>query len=246
MTLDLSTVELGRGEHTHRGEGTSILEAVSLYSGRAFSDTPGCVSPTIAAFVRRWADDLDDATRQDLRGLIPLLAQTSVSGEVDGEVEAELAGMALNWLVKEAAAAWLRAAGMTDVAATLARRVEARVLRAAHQTVVERLAAFDDGQMAAIGVRDLADGKIAFAGCGAATAAAQMADEGRGDEALGSLASALVRDAARLAAYQAARGRDTAPQARMAARCAIRDTARDLHESAFELVHQMIRHAKTA
>src|SRR5688500_16148045 len=60
MTLTLEEITLSAGAHKSPEQGMCLLEAVAYVAGEPFSDHPKCVSPVIAAFGRRWNDDLDD------------------------------------------------------------------------------------------------------------------------------------------------------------------------------------------
>lgn len=65
------TLVIARGCHSSYGNGACALELVDYLARRRervlkstkLTDRPACVSPVLAAFVRRWNDDLpDDAT----------------------------------------------------------------------------------------------------------------------------------------------------------------------------------------
>lgn len=60
------TVRLTRGRHHDPSDGACAMELASMLAGERFSDTPRCVCPAIAAFVRGYNDNLPDDQRQDL------------------------------------------------------------------------------------------------------------------------------------------------------------------------------------
>lgn len=60
------TVRLGSGKHSSPNDGACVMELASLLAGENFSDHPLSVSQSIAAFLRRYNDMLDDTRRQDL------------------------------------------------------------------------------------------------------------------------------------------------------------------------------------
>lgn len=64
----------------------------------------------IAAFGRRWNDDLDDEDRQRLKPFIPRLVGTMASPEV----ETARSWMCVDWLVHTHLPTWLRLAGMDE------------------------------------------------------------------------------------------------------------------------------------
>src|SRR5690606_588012 len=104
---------LDEGAHDTPDDGMCLLEAAAYISGEYHSDHPACVSPVIAAFGRRWNDDLPDDDRQRLLlPLLPLLPDTASTAEV----EEARAWMATDWMVREHAPAWLRLAGLVEQA----------------------------------------------------------------------------------------------------------------------------------
>ena len=76
-----------------------VMEAAAYVAGERWTDSPKCVSPTIASFLRNWNDNLpDNATRTRLLGpLIPLVLGTKGSDES----EMKRSWMAFDWLVRE-------------------------------------------------------------------------------------------------------------------------------------------------
>jgi len=116
-----------KGSHTHAGEGSCAMEWVYQLDLRRhgkkvdaeteLTDSPACTSLVIAAFVRSWNDSIPDAdTRARLLGpLIPLLLDTAASAAV----ETRRSWMAIDWLVRTFAPAWLDLAGQSSHASAL-------------------------------------------------------------------------------------------------------------------------------
>jgi hypothetical protein len=110
----LDTIRLDRGRHGSFDDGHCALEVVAWLAGDMHTDAPECVSLVLAAFVRRWNDDLDDAGRQMLKPILPRLIGTA------GDGKDELRGwMAADWFVRVHTPAWLELAGITESAAAL-------------------------------------------------------------------------------------------------------------------------------
>ena len=120
-TLDLDHISLGAGCHqppdpTPVDGGLCVMEAVAWVAGEPWSDHPKCASPVVGAFLRSWNDTLNDDDRQNLKQYIPRL----VGSAGTPELEERRAWMALDWLVRTYTPAWLRLAGLTGQADTLA------------------------------------------------------------------------------------------------------------------------------
>ena len=93
------------GAHQPDGK-MCVMEAAAYVAGEPWSDAPACVSPTIADFLRRWNDALqDDATR--LRLLKPLIPVVIGSRTTLADENAR-AWMLVDWLARAAAPAMLR------------------------------------------------------------------------------------------------------------------------------------------
>jgi hypothetical protein len=139
--IDLDNLTLGRGSHdapwcTDEDCGEqppagwtppTIFEACEMeltayVAGEGWSDSPECVSPVIAAFVRSWNDGLPDGDRQQLkRWTVPMIGTNT--GPEDDDIRA---WMACDWLVRVQTPAWLRLAELTDQADLLAGMPELR------------------------------------------------------------------------------------------------------------------------
>ena len=106
--LDLTTAYLDKGSHNSADEGYCLLEAVSIYAGESFSETPDCVPVTLQGFGTNWNDTLDEMSRQHLIKLIPRLAN------VDSSSEAEVARVwtTLDWLLFRYLPMWMSEAGL--------------------------------------------------------------------------------------------------------------------------------------
>jgi hypothetical protein len=112
-TLDLSKLALvaplGGGKHEAPGMGAPIkgcvMEIFSFVRGIAWTDSPPCVSGAVAAFMRNWNDHLpDDETRNRL--LLPLLPDLADTATTPAD-EQTRAFLAMDWLLREFAPAWL-------------------------------------------------------------------------------------------------------------------------------------------
>ena len=96
---------LSAGAHEHVDEGACFMEAVSYVAGEPWSDTPACACPVLGAFMRAWNDDLPEADRDRL--LRPLVRRL-VGSRSTPEVEARRSWLAMDWLVRTHAPAWLQ------------------------------------------------------------------------------------------------------------------------------------------
>ena len=239
---------LSYGTHRSPEDGRCAMEWVSHLAGEPHSDAPACVSPVLRAYCTSLNDSLDDEARQRLR---PYLARTIGTAE-DGLDEAR-SWMALDWLIRSYAPAWLAAAGLTGSAhqlAHLAPVVDARDLQGA--LVVLKAARRDAraGWSSALGARPAAwapwaAGRAAAreAAWGSAGAAAWAAARVAVGEIAGDRARAMARDIAGDAAAIIARVARTASgraAAREAARCALVPTLDALQHSAFALLDRML------
>jgi hypothetical protein len=184
------------------------MEWVSHLAGEPHTDAPACVSPVLRALCISLNDGLADLRRQRLR---PYLART-IGTAGDGRDEAR-AWMAMDWLVRTYAPAWLTLAGLHGDAAALTARcpvVDEHSLRAT-------LPALRRARQAARGARVTA---FSLDANPVAAWAAKIAGGRTGREAAWSCAGAAAWAAARLAI-----GDQAGDEARAIARAAAGDAA---------------------
>lgn len=112
--LDIDSLYLDRGAHSP-GAAMSVMEAVAYVAGEKWSDSPVCVSPVLAAYLRSLNDTMTDAQRQALKPLI-LLCVNSNTGAADDQKRSLLA---LDWLVREYTPAWMALAKLDTEAKAL-------------------------------------------------------------------------------------------------------------------------------
>jgi len=103
--IGLEGITLRASSHRDRSAGVCAMEAVAWLAGEPHSDAPQCACPVIGAFLRSWNDALpDDATRTLLlRPLLPLVLNTRSTKAV----EVKRSYLALDWLARVHAPAWL-------------------------------------------------------------------------------------------------------------------------------------------
>lgn len=113
--IDLDGIHLDAGSHPEDGRGC-VMEWTARFAGEKVTDHPTCTSPVLTAFAIRFNDGLPDDERQRLIPFIPRLVGTA------GDVEADRRRryLAVDWAIRRNAPRWLRAAGLTDDADTLA------------------------------------------------------------------------------------------------------------------------------
>jgi len=240
---------LGYGTHATPEDGRCAMEWVSYLAGEPHSDDPACVSPVLRAFCMTLNDSLEDAPRQRLR---PYLARTIGTSE-DGLDEVR-SWMAMDWLIRTYAPAWLALAGLTGSSRTLATlepvTAPASLQPALAALVDVRRDARSAWAQARGGARATAWApwsagraaarEAAWRSAGAAAwAAARL---GVGDIA-GDRARAFVREVAGDAAASVARGArvgSSRAAARDAARAALAPTLNELRRSAFSLLDRML------
>ena len=102
---------LAHGPHATPEDGRCAMEWVSYLAGEPHSDQPACVSPALRAFCVALNDGLEKNARQRLR---LYLARTI--GTTDDGLDEERAWMAMDWLIRVYAPAWLELAGVTGAA----------------------------------------------------------------------------------------------------------------------------------
>lgn len=246
--MDLDEIVLARGSHTHPDRGMCVMEAVSVLAGEPFSDRPTCVSPVIAEFLRAWNDTLDDDDRQRLKTFIPLVVGTNAGPEMDER----LAWMALDWLVRVHAPAWLRVAEMVDHAdrlnglpeITRECRDALAVLLALQKQLTEawQWAHMQDHWNA---VRLSAWTSVGAGGATAARDVARHASWSAAESTTARVASLAALDAAELAAIGIAQERDgSVGRTREAIRTGLRPTVEALQTETDRLLDRMIETAK--
>jgi hypothetical protein len=229
---------LAKGGHRSFEEGACAMELAAHIAGEEHSDKPRCVSPVIAAFMRSWNDDLEDAPRQKLKTLIPLMIGTN-TGEAGDEIRA---WMATDWLVRVHTPAFLRLAELTEHAnrlASLSPLTSSETAEAAQPTIEEaRSASAAAWAAASAAARDAARAAARDAARDAASAAAWAAARAAASAA----ARAAARDAARAAARDAASAAAWAAgysAAYAAARQKMDAVVTELQDSAMVLVARM-------
>ena len=115
---DLDHITLDAVPHPRRGLRLTLLELAAWIGHEPHSDAPRGVSPVLAAYARWYASGLDHADRQALKPFAARLAGTRARGLAPGpwrplgSVEDARAWRAVDWLAREQASAWLRAAGL--------------------------------------------------------------------------------------------------------------------------------------
>jgi len=199
-----------------------VMEAVAFVAGEKWSDSPECVCPVIAAFMRSWNDALPSDTERD-RLLKPLISK--IINTRSKKLENRRALMAADWLVRVNTPAWLRLAGLAKQAELLAALPEITSMeqipsiREPIEAVRRDANAARAAAWAAAG--DAAGDAARDAARAAARAAAWAAARAAAWAAARDAAWDAARDAARDAAWAAARD-----AARDAARAAAWDAAR--------------------
>ena len=117
--VDFNSIHLSIGSHESRcdtdGNATvCAMELVAWMGDEPHSDTPTCVSPEIAAYVRILNDAMSDSTRQRLKPYLPRMMNT----EGDGKAQTRTFMLA-DAAVRTFAPIALDAAGLTGVADNL-------------------------------------------------------------------------------------------------------------------------------
>ena len=244
-----SDYTLAYGTHATPNEGRCAMEWVSHLAGEPHSDQPACVSPVLRAYCTSLNDSLDTEPRQLLR---PYLARTI--GTADDGLDEARSWMALDWLIRRYATAWMAAAGVTGSAGDLADLAPVMDAYDLHGALVTLKAARRDARARwsnALGAArpaawaPWAAGRAAAreAAWGSAGAAAWAAARVAVGEIAGDRARAMARDIAGDAAAtiaHAARSAAGRAEAREAARRALAPTLDALQHSAFALLDQML------
>jgi hypothetical protein len=111
MTSDYA---LAYGTHATPQDGRCAMEWVSYLAGEPHSDQPFCVSPVLRAMCIALNDGLEHQPRQRLR---PYLTRTI--GTADDGLDTTRGWMAMDWLARVYAPAWLDLAGLRQPAERL-------------------------------------------------------------------------------------------------------------------------------
>ena len=240
---------LAYGTHASPGEGRCAMEWVSYLAGEPHSDEPACVSPVVRAICTTLNDSLDDTTRQSLR---LYLARTI--GTRDDGLDGPRSWMALDWLVRIYAPAWLAAAGLSESAHGLSCLPQVRDGRTLQSALLVLDGARRDARRAwsaALGAAGAAArapwaaGRAAAreaawaSGGAAAWAAARVAVGDLAGDRARAAARDIAGDAAAIIAREAGRGVSRAG-ARAAARALLAPTLNELEYSAFGLLDSML------
>jgi len=123
-TPDLDDITLETLPHGRRGLRLTFLELVSWLAHEHHSDAPECVSPVLATYSRWFASALDDRRRQELKNRARRMigtgrterAATAISAGTMTAADVDRAWLAVDWLIRVQATAWLRLAGLTEAA----------------------------------------------------------------------------------------------------------------------------------
>ena len=244
-----SDYTLAYGTHATPEEGRCAMEWVSYLAGEPHSDDPSCVSPVLRAYCITLNDNLEDAPRQLLR---PYLARTI--GTADDGLDAARSWMAMDWLIRSYAPAWLSAANLTAPARQLAGmspvtdaaelpealaalRAARRDARAAWSAALgpARPAAWTPWAAGRAAAREAAWGSAGAAAWAAARVAVGDSDGDRARACAREIAGDAAATIARMA--RAAAGRAAA---REAARAALAPTLEQLRRSALDLLDRML------
>jgi hypothetical protein len=244
-----SDYRLAYGTHATPEDGRCAMEWVSYLAGEPHSDEPGSVSPVLRALCTTLNDSLEDEPRQRLR---PYLARTI--GTADDGFDETRAWLAMDWLIRTYAPAWLSAAGLTMSARRISTLppvlgspelglaleglgVARRDTRTAwsHTLRAGRAAAWAPWAAGRATARE-----CAWSSAGAAAWAAARLGVGdiSGDRARAA-AREIGGDAAAIVAREA-RTRTSRSAARDVARSALAPTLEELQRSAFGLLDRML------
>ena len=232
-----------------------VMEAVAYVAGRPWSDSPPCVSPVIASFMRNWNDSLPSDSERDrlLKPLIPALIGTKSTDKL----EERRSFMALDWLIRVHTPKWLDLVPALKPHALALRKLEeigdlAGVTAAGVSVKAARDAAGDAWGAAGGAAWGAAWDAARGAARGAAGAAASTAASTAARDATWGAAGGAAGDAASTAAWAAARGAAGAAASTAAgdaargaagdaAGAALKPTTEWLQLSAVDLVKRMCK-----
>ena len=215
---------LKSGSHHGLSDGMCAMEAASYIAGEAWSDHPECVCPVIAAFLRNWNDSLSNDERNAL--ITPALIAKTIGTRGSKDLEKRRSLMAADWLIRVHTPTWLRLAGLSEQAATIAGLPE-----------ITDMAQYPSLHASLEAVR-----KDAAAARNAARNAAWAAARNAAWAAAWDAAGAAARNAAWAAAWDAARNAAWAAAGAAAGNAAwdvLKPTKTELQRSAGELIERM-------
>ena len=239
---------LAHGPHATPEDGRCAMEWVSYLAGEPHSDRPACVSPALRAFCVAFNDGLEKNARQRLR---PYLARTI--GTTHDGLDEERSWMAMDWLIRVYAPAWLEVAGVSEAARGLALLAPVQgvgdlpgaleTLEPARRDARAALRAALRGSHVARVLPAAAGRSARRAAWGSGQAAVWVVERIPVGGAVGESALEQVRAAAgdgAAAASCLARGRGGGTSSRAAARRALITTGAELRESSFALLDRML------
>jgi len=101
--IDIDKIKLRHGKHKSPEDGMCAAELASYLAGEKFSDSPQCVCPTIASFLRTWNDGIvgDDLRTKLLKDIVPMALNTN-----DGN-SSQRSILAYEWVVRKYVPAFL-------------------------------------------------------------------------------------------------------------------------------------------
>ena len=170
-TVDLERFKtitaLYRGAHKPDSH-MCVMEAVAYVAHERWSAQPVCACPVISAFLRAWNDALPDADRTRL--LLPLVLKLVGSRASSRGQEERRRMLALDWLIRTYAPAWLRLVGLDSHADALTRLPELMVASSIPHHTGRAINAARDAAGAAAGAAGDAAWAVAWAAAGAAAA----------------------------------------------------------------------------
>ena len=218
MHLNPDTIVLARGAHSADSGQACVMELACCLAGEEWSDSPKCVSPLIAVFLRNWNDNMSDEDRQQLKALVPVVMNTA-TGEAD---DMRRSWMATDWLIRVHVPAWLEMAGLKARADGLC-----------------RLAEITDPASLGAAMGELTPARAEADAAGAAAGAAAWAAAGAAAGAAAWTAAGAAAWTAAGAAACAAAGAAACAAAGAAARAKLRPTVAALQSSALDLIRRM-------
>ena len=173
MHLSPVTVKLARGSHAADTGQACVMELVSCLAGESWSDSPQCVSPIIAAFMRQWNDQLGDEDREMLKELIPVVigTRTHLADEMTRS------WLAVDWLLRTHTTSWLDLAGLGKQADAVRNGPQITNGELLAEAMPALITARDSAAAARAAARDAA-GAAAWAAAGDAAGAAARAAAG--------------------------------------------------------------------